>query len=139
MDDVSTYLESLPPQQSEAMTRIHRLITAAAPELDVRVWNYSGSIIGYGTYPYSTKAGPQGDWFAIGLAQRKRYISLYSMALDGERYLAESMIDRFPGSKVRKSCINITHVDRVSDEAVTELVEKTAEFFKDVLYTRKPT
>lgn len=133
MDEVQAYLDSLPEAQSANMRRFHELIVRTAPELDVRLWEYSGTLIGYGTYPYSTKAGPQGDWFAVALAQRKRYISLYSMALSGERYLTESMADRFKGCTVRRSCINITKPDLVDEDAIRDLVRETYVFFADRL------
>ena len=42
------------------------------------MFDYSGPLIGYGTYDYSNSKGTApGRWFSVGLANRKAHISLY--------------------------------------------------------------
>ena len=118
------------PRQRQ-MRHLHELILAAMPDADVTIHDYAGELIGYGTYPYSNSKGPAGDWFAIGLANRSRYISLYSMALQDGAYLVEAMHDRFPGTKAGRSCLNISKPDDVDDDAVRELVRATWAQFRD--------
>lgn len=41
-------------------------------------------IIGYGSYRYKGRSGAEGEWFVVGLAAQKNYLSLYvSGAEDG--------------------------------------------------------
>ena len=61
------------------MQHLHEVILDTLPGIDVRVTDYSGSLIGYGWYPYSNSKGPAGEWFTVGIANRKAYISLYAM------------------------------------------------------------
>ena len=41
-------------------------------------------IIGYGSYRYKGRSGAEGEWFIVGLAAQKNYLSLYvNAAADG--------------------------------------------------------
>ncbi len=125
------------PRRSQ-MLHLHELILGSMPDADVTIRDYAGTLIGYGTYPYSNSKGPAGDWFAVGLANRKHYISLYSMALQDGRYLVEAMLDRFPGTKAGRSCLNISKPDDVDDDAVRELVRATWAQFRDLSRAEPP-
>ncbi|MBA3236418.1 MAG: DUF1801 domain-containing protein [Chloroflexi bacterium] len=113
------------------MRHLHELILESIPDAEVTIRDYAGKLIGYGTYAYRTAKGPAGDWFAVGLANRSRYISLYSMGLRDGGYLVEAMHDRFPGTKAGRSCLNISKPDDVDDDAVRELVRATWAQFRD--------
>lgn len=94
-DAAQTHIDALPEPRRSRMQHLHDLLLEALPTAEVRLWDYSGPLIAYGIYPYSNSKGPAGDWFAVGLANRKAYISLYSMATRDGRYLVEAMRDRF--------------------------------------------
>lgn len=98
------------------------------PHLDVRPWDYGGDLIGYGTYHYRTGAGAEGDWVALGVGDRKKYVSLYSTAVRDGRYLTEEYADRFPGCPVRQE-LNITRPDLLNHEAIANLAKETAAHF----------
>lgn len=125
------YIESLDEPRRSQMRHLHEVIVAAVPGIDVTLMDYSGPLIGYGSYDYSNSKGPAGRWFSIGLANRKRYISIYSMGMKDGGYLVDKTRDRFPGTKAGKSCINITSPERVSDDAVADLVRETWDQFKN--------
>lgn len=130
-DAAQSHIDALPEPRRSQMQHLHDLLLKALPTAEVRLWDYSGPLIAYGIYPYSNSKGPAGDWFAVGLANRKAYISLYSMAtLDGS-YLVEGMRDRFPGTKAGRSCINITKPESIDDDAVRDLAAETWAQFKD--------
>lgn len=138
MDDVGTdgeaaaqaLLDSLDEPRRSQLRHLHEVIRAAAPELDVRMWDYSGPMIGYGTYRYHGSRGRTGEWFAVGLASRKAYVSLYSMGMRDGVSLVAAFRDRFPGAAAGRSCFNLTHPERVDDDAVRELVEQTREWYR---------
>ncbi len=135
-DAAQAYIDALAEPRRSQIQHLHDVIVAAIPTADLRVWDYAGGLIGYGTYRYSTSKGPAGDWFAIGLASRKAYISLYSMGTRGRGYLVEAMGDRFPGTRHGKSCLNITRPESVDDDAVTELAVETWEQFRGLAHDR---
>jgi hypothetical protein len=128
-DSVQAYIDSLPEPRRGQIARLHAVIAAAVPQLEAKVWDYSGQLIGYGTYHYKGRSGREGDWFLIGLANRKSYISLYSMGVRDGRYLTELYHDRLPGTRIGKSCINITRPGLLDDAVIAELARETAAAF----------
>jgi hypothetical protein len=125
------HIESLDEPRRSAMRRLHELIRATIPDADVRMWDYAGPLIGYGTYTYSSRSGASGDWFSVGLASRKRYVSLFSMGLRDGGHLVEAMHERFPGTTVGRSCLNIPHPETLDDDAVRDLVHETWEQYRE--------
>lgn len=124
------WISSLEDPRSSQIRHLHEVITTAIPDADVTMFDYGGPLIGYGTYDYSNSRGPAGRWFSIGLANRKNHISLYSMAINEGRYLAEAWKDRFPGAKSGRSCLNIDAPERIPDEAVAQLAHESWAHFK---------
>jgi hypothetical protein len=119
------------PRRSQ-MRHLHEVILGALPGIDIDIYDYGGGpLIGYGSYDYTNSKGPAGRWFSVGLASRKRYISLYSMGTRGGRYMLESVADRFPGAKAQRSCLNIQAPELIPDESVAELARETWEQYKD--------
>ncbi len=114
-------IEGLDEPRRSQMRHFHEVILGALPGIDVGIWQYSGPLIGYGSYDYSNSKGPAGRWFSIGIASRKSFISLYAMASSKDGYYVESVRDRFPGMKIGRSCINITKPEQVDDDAVRDL------------------
>jgi hypothetical protein len=131
MTEVTSYIESLPEPRRSRIGHLHGLILQAAPQLAVKLWDYSGPLIGYGTYHYKSKSGREGDWFILGLANRKSYVSLYSMATRDGEYLVELYSPRLPGTKTGRSCINITKPEQIEDAVILDLARETYEAFKD--------
>ena len=132
LEQAQAHVDSLPEPRRSQMQRLHDIIRAAVPDAEVRMWDYAGPLIGYGVYAYSNSKGAAGDWFPVGLASRKHHISLFSMAASPERgYLVEQVHDRFPGTKIGRSCINITKPELIDDAAVRDLARETYEQFKD--------
>jgi hypothetical protein len=124
-------IDGLPEPRRAQMQHLHDVILDALPGIDVRVTEYSGQLIGYGWYAYSNSKGPAGDWFSVGLANRKSYISLYAMGTRDGRYLVEAMRDRFPGTKAGRSCVNIVKPELIDDDAVRELAVESWDQYKD--------
>ncbi|MPZ48168.1 MAG: hypothetical protein GEU75_02455 [Dehalococcoidia bacterium] len=135
MDEITTYIDSLEEPRRGQMRRMHEAIVRAAPQIDMKLWDYSGKLIGYGTYHYKNKT-TEGDWFSLGLANRKSYISRYSMGLRDGKHLVEVYAQRLPGVKTGSSCLNITKPEQVSDGLIEELARETYELFKEQLAPR---
>ncbi len=126
------HIQSLPEPRRSQMQHLHDVIRSAIPEADVSMWEYGGTLIGYGSYDYTDSKGrPTGRWFSVGLANRKNYISLFSMGQRRGGYLVEAVHDRFPGTKIGRSCLNITDPASIDDDAVRDLARETWEQYKD--------
>ena len=125
-------IEAIDEPRRSQMRHLHEVILDTLPGIDIGVWDYSGKVIGYGSYDYSTSKGPAGRWFSVGIANRKGYVALYAMAgmADGH-YLVETMADRFPGMKIGRSCVNVTKPELLEDDTVRYLARESWEQYKD--------
>jgi hypothetical protein len=126
------HIDSLPEPRRTQMQHFHDLIAQAIPDADVAMFDYGGPLLGYGTYEYSNSRGDRaGRWFSVGLANRKGYISLYSMAQTDGGYLVEQLKDGFGGAKTGKSCLNLTKPELVDDDAVRNLARESWNQYRD--------
>jgi hypothetical protein len=126
------HIDSLPEPRRSQMQHLHDVITAAIPDADVTMFDYSGPLIGYGTYDYSNSKGDRkGRWFSVGLANRKGYISLYSMGQRDGGYLVEAVKDAFPGAKTGRSCLNLAKPELVDDDAVRDLARESWDQYRE--------
>jgi hypothetical protein len=83
-------------------------------------------MIGYGPFHYKYASGREGDWFRIGVASLKQYISLYSCAADARGYVAERYRKRLPGADIGKSCVRFKRLDDLDTAALKALLKETA-------------
>lgn len=114
------YIARLDEPWREDVRRLHELIRATVPKLEPYV--DSGGI-GYGRYRYRYASGREGETCVLGISSRKRYISFYVVAEDGEGgYLAESYRDRLPKADIGKSCVRFRHLDDLDEKVLRELI-----------------
>ena len=115
------YLAGLAPaERKKDVQALHKLIRAAAPKL--KPYMQSG-MLGYGRYKYRSGSGREGEWFLIGLASPKNYISLYVCAVVGGKYLAESNKSRLPKASIGRSCIRFKRLADVDVEVLRDIIQ----------------
>lgn len=117
------YLAALDEPRRSEVRAVDALIRATAPGLEPHL---QSGMLAYGRYRYRYASGRTGEWFPIGLASNKRYISLYVMAADGEHYLAEAFRDRLPKADIGKSCVRFKRLADLDREALIELIREGA-------------
>jgi hypothetical protein len=117
------YLEALEEPRRSDVRAVDELIRATAPGLEPRI---ASGMLAYGRSTYRYASGRSGEWFPIGLASNKRYISLYVMATDGERYLAEAFRERLPKADIGRSCVRFKRLADLDREALVELIRAGA-------------
>lgn len=101
------YLAGLEPAQRQEIERLDALIRSWHPELETDMWNSMGrQIIGYGRTTYRLANGRVNQWFIIGLAAHKSYLSLYIWGILNGSYLTELYGRRLGKVRVGKSCLN---------------------------------
>jgi Domain of unknown function (DU1801) len=123
--DIDSHIDSLPEPRRDIVRAVHDTIRAAAPDLEATMW--SEKIIGYGSYHYRYASGREGDWFPVGLANQKQYVSLYICAADEDGYLAEQNADRLGNVSVGKSCIRFKRLEDLDLNVVAELTRRAAD------------
>jgi hypothetical protein len=84
-------------------------------------------MLAYGYYHYKGKT-TEGDWFHIGLASNKRYISLYVMATDDQGYVTDTFRSRLPRADIGKSCVRFARLSDLDQDALRDLIEAGAKF-----------
>ena len=124
--DVEDYISQLAePRKSEIQT-LHEFIKKVLPKLDTKIYH---NIIGYGGYHYKSPSGSSGDWFTVGLASQKNYISIYICAVDkNKEYLAEKYKDWFPKASIGKSCIRYKKFEDIDFDKLEQLLLVTEKF-----------
>jgi hypothetical protein len=115
------YLASLPLDRREILQALHDAICATAPSLEPHL---CGRILGFGRYHYKYASGREGDWFVVGLASQKSYISLFLCACDKNGYLAEQNARRLGNVSVGKSCIRFKRIEDLNVGLVLDLVRQ---------------
>ena len=120
------YIEALDEPRRGEVRRLHELIRTTAPELEPHI---ASGMLAYGRYHYRSRSGREGDWFVIGLASNKRYISLYVSAADpANGYLAESYRERLPKTDIGRSCVRIKRLADVDLDVLANLIGEGAKF-----------
>jgi hypothetical protein len=80
-------------------------------------------IIGYGSYRYKGRSGAEGEWFVVGLAAQKNYLSLYVNATAEGTPLPKLYAPRL--GKVKAGSGNL-QFKRLTDVDLAVLVEMVA-------------
>lgn len=118
--DVQTpveYIEQVEPERREQIAVLHAIIEKTS-KLKGRI---EKGMLAYGQYHYIYKSGREGDWFCIGLASNKQYISLYGVAGQIAKYA-----DKLPQAKLGGGCIRFKSIKDVDLHVVEEIVREAA-------------
>lgn len=124
----TVYLASLPAGVREPMQRLDRVCSRILKGTGRRLWEgvfWGGTpqvIIGYGDFTQSRPRGKTVEWFMVGLALQKNYISLYVNAVEGGQYLTHKYKPRLGKVKIGSASISFRHLEDVDLNALTELV-----------------
>ncbi len=117
-DDVREDIATLDAEISDVMAGLERVLWEGV------FWGGSSQhIIGYGSYRYKGRSGAEGEWFVIGLAVQKNYLSLYVNAADDGTPLSKAYAPRL--GKVKAGSANL-QFKRAADLDLAVLREMVA-------------
>ena len=116
------YIAALEQPRRGEIERLDELIRITAPALGQP--EIQSGMLAYGPFHYKYDSGREGDWFLVGLASRKAYISLYVTAASAAGYLAESYRDRLPKADIGKSCVRIKRLSDVDMDVIAQLIRE---------------
>ena len=117
------YIAEAPEARREDLTRLDKLIREVAAELEPTM---EFGLMGYGKFHYKYATGSEGDWMKLGIANNKRYISLYCCSADERGYVAERYRERLPKADIGKSCVRFKRLSDLDEEALRELIRACA-------------
>jgi hypothetical protein len=116
-DDVRTDIATLDAEISRVMAGYERVLWEG------KFWGGSEQrIIGYGSYRYQGKSGASGEWFVIGLAKQKNYITVFVNAVLDGAYMAEAFSGRLGKAKVGKSTVTFKKLADIDIAVLSELL-----------------
>lgn len=129
------YIWNLPDNIKKDVDTLDKAIVKAMTGEDRVLWQgkfWGGSeqnIIGYGDYVYKR---PKGDieWFIVGLATQKNYISVYVNAVEDNKYLVEKYVSKLGKVKAGKSNISFKKLSDVNLDELIELVKKAKDIMR---------
>jgi len=126
------HLASLPDGFREEMELLDseiaaRMKGASRVLFEGRLWGGSDQkIIGYGEFRYTNSRGKTVEWFMVGLAAQRKYISVYVNAVDDDGYALARYKDRLGKAKVGSASISFATVEDIELDVLMELVEIAA-------------
>jgi uncharacterized protein DUF1801 len=121
-DDIRPDLETLDAAIAREMAGEERVLWEG------KFWGGSEQrIIGYGSYTYTGSNKKSGEWFIVGLAAQKNYISVFVNAVEGGGYLAERFADRIGKAKLGRSSIGFKRLADIDLDVLLELVRRARE------------
>ena len=85
------------------------------------------AIIGYGSYRYQGRSGAEGEWFVVGLAAQKNYLSLYVNAADGSQSLAKAYGPRIGKAKAGSGNLQFKRAADLDMAVLREMVARAKE------------
>ena len=112
------YIDSLDEPRRTIVATLDRRIRELAPALRPYV---DRGFLAYGRYAYRYASGREGDWFCLGLASNKAYLSLYAPTLDLEPYVA-----RLPGASLGRGCIRFKRLEDLDPPVLEDIVRASA-------------
>ncbi len=117
------YIAAVGDARRGDIQRIYDLVREEAPELEPTM---EFDCLGFGKYHYKYSTGREGDWYKIGLANNKSYISLYCCGTKDGAYVAEGYKDRLPKASIGRSCVRFKRLSDIDESTLRELVRETA-------------
>jgi uncharacterized protein YdhG (YjbR/CyaY superfamily) len=96
-------------------TMIRKLAPKLAPFIHI-------GILAYGPRRYKYESGREGDWFHIGVASNKSYISLY-VAAGG---VADRYKEALPKANIGKGCVRFKRLSDLDTGALKKLIRESA-------------
>jgi hypothetical protein len=106
------FIAGLPEGTREDIAALDRVLADAMKGTERVLWEgpmWGGTeqrIIGYGSHQYTNRSGKHVDWYVLGLAAQKNYLSLYVNAADNDGYILGRYADRL--GKVKIGSANAT-------------------------------
>ncbi|MGI9666248.1 MAG: DUF1801 domain-containing protein [Acidimicrobiia bacterium] len=137
--NVDEHLASLPDEVREDMQTLDAMISEVMDGTGRVLYTgtfWGGSdqeIIGYGPYIYERPNGVEVDWFVIGLAVQKNYLSMYVSAVDDGEYLSKTQGSKLGKVKIGASSISFKSADDLDLNELRSFVQRARDLSSDYL------
>lgn len=122
------HIASLPDGVREDVASVDAVIADAMSGEERVLWEgvfWGGSqqaIIGYGAYRYKGRSGAEGEWFVVGLAAQKKYLSLYVNVADGGKSLLQAFAPRLGKAKASSANLQFKRAADLDLDVLREMI-----------------
>ena len=124
------FLATLPDDVRADMVAVDRALAPVFAGDERVLWEgkfWGGTqqyIVGYGSYHYRGGSGAEGDWFVIGLAAQKNYLSLYVNAAEEGGSLGERYASRLGKVKAKRANIQFKRAADLDLDVLREMASQ---------------
>jgi hypothetical protein len=131
--NVDDYLAAIEGQHVEDLRLLDRSIRDQLPGqprflYEGKFWGGSDQqIVGYGVMDYVNRSGENVEWFLVGLAAQKNYISIYVNAVEDGEYLLAKYKGRLGKVKAGSASISFDAVADLEFETLMELIARAGD------------
>lgn len=129
----AAYIKSLPDEFRPTIASLDKEISKVMNGESRVLWSgvfWGGTeqnIIGYGDLVYERR-GKKVEWFKVGLALQKNYISLYVSAVEDNKYLGQKYGKELGKVKIGASSISFKNLDDLNLPNLLKLIEKARNY-----------
>jgi len=127
---VEEHIVSLPTDVRADMARLDAEISLVMADHQRVLWEgkfWGGTdqnIIGYGVYSYQGRSGASGEWFVVGLAAQKSYITVYGVAPSDYTDEAKAIRDRLGKAKIGRNTVSFKRLSDIDLPTLLKLVDR---------------
>ncbi len=128
--NIATFINKLPASTRADIQILHDVIAPIMDGLPTalfvgKFWGGSDQeIIGYGVHTFVRPNGTEVEWFHVGLAVQKNYLSMYINAVEDRQYLSEKYGGSLGKVKVGKASLSFKSVADIDLDTLKDLVTK---------------
>lgn len=117
------YLAQLEEPRRADVAALDALIRKTAPQLKPFV---QMGILAYGRCQLKYAGGREADWFRVGVASNKSYISLYICGADEQGPIAERYKAELPKANIGRGCVRFKRLSDLDQSALRRLIGDVA-------------
>lgn len=131
--DPDEFIESQPDEVRADLAQLDSIISrefsgASRVMWEGKLWGGTNQqIIGHGEFSYTNSKGDEIEWFAVGLASQKNYLSVYVNAVDEGAYLLQRYKERLGRVKVGSASLSFPDLEALELDVFEELIRRAKE------------
>lgn len=130
-DSVEAYIDALPDERKEALSKLRSIILENIPDGFAESFQYHmpAYVVPHDLYPAGYHCNPDEPLPFMSIASQKNFVALYHMGLYADQDLLAWFKSAYPNHSKRKldmgkSCIRFKYMDHIPYDLIRELVTK---------------
>ncbi len=129
--NVTEYLESLPSDRKEALTKLRNILITKLPEgfQECMAYGMIGYVVPHSIFPAGYHCDPKIPLPFLSIASQKNFVALYHMGIYSDPDLLNWFVGEYPKHvktklDMGKSCIRFKNMADIPYELIEELASK---------------